>query len=143
MACVGRGPIIVLNVILSDIIGRELGRNPSFIQTPLDEYCRKLASQASVILYFGSQKPLGMIAYYCNDLKAGFIYISSIVVDPEARHNGVGERLVRSVIDHGKSLGFQRCRLEVAASNLEAVRFYHKLGFQWSDKQAGFMQCAI
>ncbi len=78
----------MLDALLSDMIGDELLRNPSFIQTPIEDYCRKLANRASIIIHFDSQKPLGMIAYYCNDLKTGSIYISSIIVDPEARRGG-------------------------------------------------------
>jgi ribosomal protein S18 acetylase RimI-like enzyme len=133
----------MLDALLSDMIGDELLRNPSFIQTPLEDYCRKLANRASIIIHFDNQKPLGMIAYYCNDLKTGSVYITSIIVDPEARRGGVGQRLVRAALDHGQSLGFQRCELEVSASNTQAIRFYQKLGFEWSEKQAGLMQCPI
>ena len=128
----------MLDALLSDMIGDELLRNPSFIQTPLEDYCRKLANRASIIIHFDSQKPLGMI-----DLKTGSVYISSIIVDPEARRGGVGQRLVRAAIDHGKSLGFQRCELEVSAANTQAIRFYQKLGFGRSDNQMGLMQCPI
>ena len=133
----------MIEKIVRQMITAELIRNPDFIRVPLDEYSRKIAKCASVIIHFDNGIPLGMIAYYCNDLKSRSIYITSLVVNETARRKGLGKLLTRAAINHAKSLGFEQCRLEVASSNITAVRFYQKLGFGWTDDGERLMQCPI
>ena len=50
-------------------------------------------------------------------------------VDPSARGRGVGERLVRSVVDDAATRGCSRVLLEVAHENARAVDLYERMGF--------------
>jgi ribosomal protein S18 acetylase RimI-like enzyme len=129
--------------LLEHIIASELERNPLFIRGPLDAYCAKLAKNAAVNIQFENNSPVGMIAYYCNDLTNESIFVSSIVVLPEFRRSGTGKRLLKLATEHGRRLGFKRCTLEVAATNLAAITFYERQGFHWSSDVSGLMQCPL
>ena len=59
--------------------------------------------------------------------------IQSIAVSPEARGRGVGERLMRSAIDH-LSRSSSRVRLLVAAGNEAGIGLYRKLSFEETGK---------
>ncbi len=53
-----------------------------------------------------------------------------LAVDPQARHPGIGESLVRYLIEHYQARGRQYMDLSVIHSNHEAIALYEKLGFQ-------------
>jgi ribosomal protein S18 acetylase RimI-like enzyme len=133
----------MIEQIIQQMITAELIHNPEFIRVPLEEYSKKIANRASIIIHFDNGIPLGMIAYYCNDLKSRSIYITSLVINDTVRRKGLGQMLTRAAMNHGKSLGFEQCRLEVASSNITAVRFYQKLGFDWTGDGERLMQCPI
>jgi len=70
---------------------------------------------------------------------AGFLVARRIVADteilnfavgPAFRRQGVGEALVRKSLDWAKSFRAERALLEVRISNLAAIRFYEKHGFE-------------
>ncbi|WP_124728612.1 ribosomal protein S18-alanine N-acetyltransferase [Staphylospora marina] len=56
-------------------------------------------------------------------------HVTNIAIHPEARGMGLGERLMRHVMNLARSLGATRMTLEVRVSNLVAQRLYEKLGF--------------
>jgi len=53
-----------------------------------------------------------------------------LAVDPQAQHPGVGEALVRYLVEHYQARGRQYLDLSVIHSNHEAIALYDKLGFQ-------------
>lgn len=54
----------------------------------------------------------------------------SMWVLPAARVQGVGEALIRAVIDWARAAGHARLLLDVADGNQPALRLYERLGFQ-------------
>ncbi|WP_245408404.1 N-acetylglutaminylglutamine synthetase [Zhengella mangrovi] len=52
-----------------------------------------------------------------------------LAVDPQARHPGVGETLVRRLAEHYAARGAAFMDLSVIHSNEQAIRLYEKLGF--------------
>jgi ribosomal protein S18 acetylase RimI-like enzyme len=56
-------------------------------------------------------------------------YLISMFVAREARGTGAGELLVRTVLDHAKSLGLQQVWLDVRSTNGVAGRLYERCGF--------------
>lgn len=50
-------------------------------------------------------------------------------VTPDARGQGLGERLAKATIERAWDAGLERVELEVFASNEPAIRLYEKLGF--------------
>jgi ribosomal protein S18 acetylase RimI-like enzyme len=55
--------------------------------------------------------------------------IKRLYVEPTARGLGLGEALVRGIVDEGKKLGYARLVLDTLPSMLEARSLYHALGF--------------
>jgi ribosomal-protein-alanine acetyltransferase len=53
----------------------------------------------------------------------------SLAVDPAFRGQGIGERLMKELVEQLKIRGARRIYLEVEASNTPAVRLYQRLGF--------------
>jgi len=56
-------------------------------------------------------------------------YLSRIGVMPYAQGRGLGKQLMKEYIDNGTANGFKRFRLDVAISNLQAIRLYEASGF--------------
>jgi len=56
-------------------------------------------------------------------------HITNLAVHPDFRRRGVGERLMRAIMDYARSKGAKRITLEVRVSNLGAQKLYEKLGF--------------
>ena len=55
--------------------------------------------------------------------------ILDIAVDPAARRNGLGARLLAAALAAAATRGARRCFLEVRASNAGAQAFYRAAGF--------------
>ncbi len=57
-------------------------------------------------------------------------HITNIAVHPDYRKNGIGSKLVNSLIENSKQWGCNALTLEVRASNIAAQRLYKKYGFE-------------
>jgi ribosomal-protein-alanine N-acetyltransferase len=57
------------------------------------------------------------------------IHINNVACRPEHRGQGLGTRLMQHVLAEASRLGATSATLEVRASNVEARRFYERLGF--------------
>ncbi len=57
-------------------------------------------------------------------------HITNIAVHPEYRGNGIGSRLLESLIEKATGTGIARMTLEVRKSNLAAQGLYRKYGFE-------------
>lgn len=56
-------------------------------------------------------------------------FLVAMYVAPWARRRGVGERLVRAVLDEARARGLRLVHLEVTSSNDGARRLYERCGF--------------
>jgi ribosomal-protein-alanine N-acetyltransferase len=56
-------------------------------------------------------------------------HVVSIAVEESIRRRGVGERLMKEIIERLCSMGVNRMRIEVRESNLPAIKLYMKFGF--------------
>jgi len=71
-----------------------------------------------------------IVGYIFSRIEYGKVgHIITIAVDPEYRRMGIGERLMREVLNILKELGCQSVYLEVRISNEPAINLYKKLGF--------------
>ncbi len=57
-------------------------------------------------------------------------YIYNIAVCEKYRLKGVGSALLNNLLEHSKKLGLSFLSLEVRISNLNAIKFYEKIGFK-------------
>ncbi|MGD8192617.1 ribosomal protein S18-alanine N-acetyltransferase [Brevibacillus ginsengisoli] len=79
-----------------------------------------------VVVYQGNR----LIAYCGMWLIIDEAHITNIAVHPEARGLGVGEKLMRQMMELALALGGLRMTLEVRPSNEIARNLYTKLGFE-------------
>ena len=64
--------------------------------------------------------------------------ITNIAVLPEFREKGLGRRLLDTLIADAKTCGIETLTLEVSEYNINAVRFYEKLGFIRNGARKGY-----
>ena len=64
--------------------------------------------------------------------------LENIVVAPSARRNGIGQRLLKALLDAASQTKSQAIWLEVRESNAAARPFYEKAGFRPSGRRKGY-----
>lgn len=69
------------------------------------------------------------VGYTCFWNIGDEIHITNIAIDPPYRRKGIGERMLRQIMEMGREEGMRLMTLEVRASNTPAQRMYRKLGF--------------
>lgn len=62
----------------------------------------------------------------------------TLAVDPEARRQGAGGRLVNSFLDESRRRGARSAFLEVAETNTAARALYRKAGFTETGRRRGY-----
>lgn len=67
---------------------------------------------------------------YAEVCREGEVEFRMLAVDPSARGRGVGEALVRAVVDRARELGARRLVLSSSEHMLPAHRLYRRLGFR-------------
>jgi len=58
------------------------------------------------------------------------LHINNFAVKKNHRRSGLGEKLLKYIIDYSKENNYTRIMLEVRPSNTAAVKLYHKFGFK-------------
>lgn len=74
-------------------------------------------------------RPLGVIAMCRTDNGDYDFELAKLAVDPEARGQGLGEKLCRTALDRAARLGAKRIFLESNTLLRPAISLYRKLGF--------------
>ncbi len=100
-------------------------------QGDLEEYAFKLSQHAIVFALMEESLPIGVIAFYANDDISKKAFITSVLVSPERKGQGIGKRLMTEAEAFCKSKGFAGLRLEVNKKNTSAIGFYEKLGYSY------------
>lgn len=81
-----------------------------------------------------AETPHGIIGYatYMQEFStwdAGlFIHLDCLFVRPEARSAGLGEKLIRAVVEHARELGCEQIQWQTPEWNERAINFYHRIG---------------
>ena len=70
---------------------------------------------------------LGCVAFEQPDSKIS--YLNRLSVLPEYRHDGVGEQLVKHVLEYSKSKEIQKVSIGIIADHTILKKWYLKLGF--------------
>ncbi|MGC2111950.1 MAG: GNAT family N-acetyltransferase [Candidatus Korobacteraceae bacterium] len=71
-----------------------------------------------------------LVAFYEALIKADDCFLSYIATDPSVAGHGFGSRLLRDCERMGRTFGCQRLGLDVFLSNVRAVDWYQRVGFQ-------------
>ena len=69
---------------------------------------------------------------------AGEAQVYNIAIAPEFRRAGIGEALLRHMIDKAEADGCSLVTLEVRGGNEAAMALYHKLGFREVGRRKGY-----
>lgn len=87
-------------------------------------------SKEAVIKLYLHDEPAGLLELNTEKGKhLGYGWISLLYLLPEFRRKGYGIQVLGRAIMYYHSLGMKSIRLNVAASNRQAVRFYERYGF--------------
>ena len=71
-----------------------------------------------------------VLGYLCLWAVADEVHVTNLAVHPARRGEGVGRRLLGTLLAHHRSRGARRAFLEVRPGNAEARRLYEGLGFK-------------
>lgn len=95
-----------------------------------DEEWRELVGTSRTWLALHAGAPVGSVAsVQPPEGPADVCVLVGMWVDPAARGRGVGERLVRAVLDDAAARGRTRVLLDVAHENAPALALYRRMGF--------------
>ncbi|MCR5161473.1 MAG: ribosomal protein S18-alanine N-acetyltransferase [Lachnospiraceae bacterium] len=100
-----------------------------------DGFYESLHSQYTLYLVAETEKIVGYCGYMRSFEDAD---ICNVAVDPEMRCRGIGEAMLRRLMEEGRKDGIERYTLEVRVSNVSALRLYQKLGFEIVGKRKNF-----
>ena len=94
-----------------------------------------------------SDPPLASAASFMGFLVARKISpeweLENIVVAPSARRNGIGQQLLKALLDAARQTKSQAILLEVRESNAAARSFYEKAGFRPSGRRKGYYKAPV
>jgi ribosomal protein S18 acetylase RimI-like enzyme len=93
------------------------------------KYAEKLVHNAVIMYAKENKKLIGLIAFYANNFKLDFAFISLFCVLEGNKGNGIATRLMNECILNVKNSGFRFIKLEVYSDNRNAISFYSKFGF--------------
>ncbi len=79
--------------------------------------------------FFVAERYGVVVGYAISRQEGASGHVLAIAVDPMERRKGIGNTLMRRVLDHFISLSLSDVWLEVRVSNSNAIRFYKDLGF--------------
>ncbi|MDF2872056.1 MAG: hypothetical protein K0R05_3631 [Anaerocolumna sp.] len=68
--------------------------------------------------------------YGINSQKGPVAWIREVAVNPDYQNKGIGRRLIKQALSHGKSHGAVRAFLAADECNVNAIHLYKSLGFQ-------------
>jgi ribosomal-protein-alanine N-acetyltransferase len=79
-----------------------------------------------------------IVAYSCFHLAADEMHVLKIAVHRKWQQKGIASRLLRECLDMAIEKGATIAFLEVRVSNLSAIKFYSKFGFQHVGTRPGY-----
>ena len=99
------------------------------IRINLDAYALKIRENAHRYEAWQADQLAGMIAAYCNAPDKRVAFITSVSVIPSCIGMGVASQLMARCIHTLQQQSFKLLQLEVAKTNLPAIKLYQKFGF--------------
>ena len=73
----------------------------------------------------------------------GVARIARVLVDPARQGRGLGELLLRAVLDEARERGIRTLTLRVIPTNARAIALYEKLGFAFTGEEEGARTMAL
>jgi ribosomal protein S18 acetylase RimI-like enzyme len=110
--------------------------NPPVTPAPAEELARHLSGprpDIEGVIAERQGEAVGMVLFFpwLSTWRGRLnLYIQDLYVDPAERRSGLGRRLLAAAAREGKARGCKGLLLAVEVSNMDAARFYARLGFQ-------------
>lgn len=95
----------------------------------IDAIQRELRENPVARLYLLERVPGRLLGFCACWVVAGELHINSLAIRPDARRQGLAQRLLREVFVRSVEEGAEAATLEVRRSNTPAVALYRSLGF--------------
>ena len=115
---------------------------PLSTRVDLAVYAKKLTRHAILYESWSGGDLIGLVAMYCNK-ETNSAFISNVNVKQKFARYGIASELVRRSIEHASSSGMQQVTLQVAISNLKAIKLYEKIGFDFFSESASTMNMSL
>jgi ribosomal-protein-alanine N-acetyltransferase len=115
-------------------------QNPWRATTFSGEIANRGVSFPYVIVHRNFERVIGYIIYWKIQEE---VQISNFAIHPDFRQKGIGEAVMRSVINAIQRDGGVYVFLEVRPSNLAARNLYKKLGFKVLGTRKGYYQTPL
>ena len=98
--------------------------------TPADlESYQKIAAEGLSVGAWDAGRPVGM-SIAGAEVWNGTLWIWEFHVDPEYQGQGIGRRMMDALAAGGRAAGLRTMRVETQNTNVRAIRFYRRVGFQ-------------
>lgn len=65
--------------------------------------------------------------------------VKRMYLKPEHRGVGIAEKIIQNLEEWARELKFERCVLETGERQIEAVKFYHKVGYSRADNYGQYI----
>ena len=85
-------------------------------------------------LAFDEDRGCGMVFSFAEELDPQRAQVVSMWVAPEFRREGVGRRLIETVVEWARGRAMRDVKLMVTSVNHGAIAFYERLGFRMTGK---------
>jgi ribosomal-protein-alanine N-acetyltransferase len=86
----------------------------------------------------GESRAADVVGYLCLWAVADEVHVTNLAVHPAWRGEGIGRRLLGTLLAYHRGQGARRAFLEVRPGNAEARRLYKSLGFQEVGRRQGY-----
>jgi len=116
-----------------DPVGSLGGYDPNIagyraLQQAIPEVVRKLNLPAQVSTVSG-ERANKILACLPKQIDGAWV-IDSVATLPDHRRKGVSERLLRAILEKGKTQGYSRAQVNMYVGNEPALKLYRKFGFE-------------
>ena len=92
----------------------------------------------TISLRLGIRQSGTLVAYSFNYLVIDELHILHVAVAPERRREGLGKRLLQSILEIGQARGARFATLEVRVSNTVAQELYTSFGFAVTGRRKAY-----
>ena len=100
----------------------------------LQQYSIKLSRNAYTYIIEKNDITLGIIIFYANDQINQTAYLTMIAVNKEYEGKGIGSALLEKCLELSREVGMKKLKLEVDIDNSNAILFYQRKGFDFTEK---------
>jgi [ribosomal protein S18]-alanine N-acetyltransferase len=107
-----------------------------------NSYHRELTNENSHFLAINVENSLGLttIGFGCFWSILDEAHITLLGIHPDYQGQGLGQLLLKSMLDRAREIEMARATLEVRASNQGAIHIYQKFGFETVGRRKKYYQ---